>query len=69
MIQQDFDGNNFKVIEEHVYYQLVSTPKLVIKYDTVQKCKICNVEMSSFIKDHLRHEHPDEYSEEKEDNG
>jgi hypothetical protein len=60
MIQMDMNGDNFKVIEQHKHYRLVSTPKISIRYETVQKCDICNKEMVSFIEDHLRHEHPEE---------
>ena len=57
--------DSFKIVENYENYQVIATPKIVIRTDSIQKCKLCGKEMMSFIKDHIRDEHPDEYAKEK----
>ena len=57
-ISYEMDGS-FKVVEDHGSYQVIRTPRMVIKLDLVQKCKTCQKEMSNCIIDHVRREHPE----------
>ena len=56
-IKDNFD--TFEVIDEYKNYQVISKPRIVIKRESIQKCKKCGKEMVSFIIDHLRKEHPE----------
>jgi|TARA_R110002074_G_scaffold130801_3_gene272754 hypothetical protein len=58
-------SDTFEVIDEYKNYQVISKPRIVIKRESIQRCKLCGKEMLSFIIDHLRKEHPDEYAKEK----
>ena len=53
------DDGSFKVVEDHGSYQVIRTPRMVIKLDLVQKCKTCRKEMFNCIEDHVRREHPE----------
>ena len=57
-ISSDMNGS-FKVVEDHGTYQVIRTPRMVIKLDLVQKCKTCHKEMFNCIEDHVRREHPE----------
>ena len=57
-ISYEMDGS-FKVVEDHGSYQVIRTPRMVIKLDLVQKCKTCQKEMSNCIQDRVRREHPE----------
>ncbi len=61
-IEDKFD--TFRVIDEYKHYQVIHTPRLVFKREQIQKCKLCGEEMSSFIIDHIRKQHPDDYEKE-----
>ena len=56
--------DTFRVIDEFKHYQVIHTPRLVFRREQIQKCKLCGEEMSSFIIDHIRKQHPDDYEKE-----
>lgn len=56
--------DNFKVIDVYKHHEVIHTARLAIKREVIQKCKLCGKEMPSFIIDHIRKEHPDDYEKE-----
>ena len=58
-------SDTFEVIDEYKNYQVISKPRIVIKRESIQRCKLCGKEMLSFIIDHIRKEHPDENQEDE----
>ena len=61
-IKHELDGT-FQIVEDHVSYQVIRKPRIVVTLDLVQKCNTCNKEMSNCIEDHVRREHPEVVSE------
>ena len=57
-IQCELDGT-FQIVEDHVSYQVIRKPRIVVALDLVQKCNACGKEMSNCIEDHVRREHPE----------
>ena len=61
-INYELDGT-FQIVEDHVSYQVIRKPRIVVTLDLVQKCNTCGKEMSNCIEDHVRREHPEVVSE------
>jgi hypothetical protein len=57
-IQHELDGT-FQIVEDHVSYQVIRKPRIVVTLDLVQKCNTCGKEMSNCIEDHVLLEHPE----------